>query len=102
MVMFPKSVNVLGTKYKVLHKKINPNLLGLCDKDKKLIYINTGQSKKEAIYTYYHELIHAIFRENNLDAIISDEMEELVCLATEKVLDAIAPVVINNKKEFSE
>lgn len=100
----PKKVNIKGISYKVINKIINPDLYGLCDKDNKAIYINklNCKSTKKTLETYAHELCHAYIREHNLDMVISDEVEELICLAFEEVIFKCVPFIIENKKDLGD
>lgn len=101
--MLPKSVNIKGHKYKLYYKKINPDLMGACDKEKKHIYLNATHIKnaKEALDTLTHELCHAHIKEYNLDTVLSYEVEELICMMSEDIAKKLVPFIIANKKDFS-
>jgi len=45
---------------------INESYVGLCDKNKRIIYILNTLSNKEKVLTYLHELIHAFSDENDI------------------------------------
>ena len=102
--MFQKTVNIKGQKYKVAHKKIDPNYAGLCHKAEKYIHINSTHIKtpKEALPVYAHELCHAYLTEHNLDLFLSPEIEELVCLMIEDVADKVKDFVLENKKAWGK
>lgn len=71
-----KSINVLGTKYKIkltneseLAEILNSNdikVFGLCDYSKKMIYLDETLPKVVLEETLRHELVHAFFHESGL------------------------------------
>ena len=99
--MLPKSVIVKGTKYKIILRKLSPELCGECCKQSKTIYINTFLKNPISIYeTYVHELCHAYICEYNLDMVVSHEIEELFCMMFEDVTKNTAKFTIENKRLF--
>lgn len=102
--MFPKFVNIKGQKYKVKFTKINPNLMGLCEKEQKLIFLNSTNLKSvdEMLITYCHELCHAFIHEYNLDTVVSYDIEELICMMSEDLARNVANFVKANKKAFEK
>lgn len=85
----PKSITVLGTRYKVKMIKEDPpemmgseyEFYGLCDKANKIIYISEKhhKNKNEMMITFLHEVGHAIFAEGSLNQTsISRDMEEII------------------------
>jgi len=75
-----KSINVLGTRYKVkyVEKLENENWLGLCNRETKTIYIKTGQTKENEMITFIHELLHSLIGESSIDQSLSNELEEII------------------------
>ena len=62
----------------------NPTFVGLCRQSKHTIYIKTGQSSKETVLTYLHELLHAFSDENDIRL-----TERQVGLLERKMLTAV-------------
>ena len=70
--MLPKTVPVLGVKYKVIrklskdHSYYNAKILGLCDNDERFIYVKMGLSFEETWRCFLHEFQHATDYRNGL------------------------------------
>jgi Zn-dependent peptidase ImmA (M78 family) len=77
VVYLPKSVLVLGIKYKVKLTD-SRDYLGLCDSQLKTIYISKHQTAREAFHTLLHELIHAWQFRVGVHQAISREMLEII------------------------
>lgn len=45
---------------------VQENVVGLCDKNKRTIYLLKSLSPKEKVLTYLHEIIHAFSDENDI------------------------------------
>ncbi len=67
---YPKSINVRDEVYQIRLVKHVPGLeaedFGLCDNDKKIIWLKKSQSPKGLLRTLIHELLHAIECEYNV------------------------------------
>lgn len=69
--LIPDQVQV-GRKsyYKILNVEKCPSgyfTAGECDPNTKTIYIRIGQSPRQKVFTYLHEVTHAYSFENNLE-----------------------------------
>lgn len=71
---FPKELIINGSLWKIKfvrslkeHDTDTTHCFGLCDPSDRIIYIRKGQSKKDRLDTYFHELAHAICFEYDLD-----------------------------------
>lgn len=85
-----KSYNILGVKYKVLVTQIAPNILGQCDSQRKIIYLD--ENIKDKVFmtkVLVHELTHALLHEYNLNQVVSFDNCELLCLMNEKLVDLL-------------
>ena len=86
----PRHILIKGTKYKI--KKNfdfkDKEMLGLCDKQNKIIYLSKHQTDKELRNTFIHELLHALLQETALDASL-DQLEEPLCYAISEFIDQI-------------
>ena len=66
--MLPKSINVLGQKYKVItklpknheRKSDESDLMGLFDGFEKFIYVNTKHGEEITKRSFLHEFYHAV------------------------------------------
>ena len=81
-----KGLNIKGQRYKIyfqdlknLSLKEGTTLVGLCDKDKKRIFVESSLSEMDKKKTLLHEIIHAIINETAIDQIISIDAEEMLC-----------------------
>jgi Zn-dependent peptidase ImmA (M78 family) len=67
---YPKEVTIGEATYKIRFvstiQKDN-NTLGLCDTSDYVIYIKRGLTPSETIYTFIHEVLHAIEAEYDVD-----------------------------------
>lgn len=94
-----KTVNILGTTYRIKIKKLG-GLHGECWPDKKLIKIDA--SKGTFAETLIHEVLHAALFEAGLTHLLNtpEGLEEAVVRAIEhglKTAGLIPPVSPNNK-----
>lgn len=73
-------IDVKGTKYKIVYKKLE-NEHGLCDREKKIIYIDTSKETQPKMHrsTITHELVHAYMTEMYIDVLIPIQLEEIIC-----------------------
>ena len=71
-------LSIKGVKYTV--KLCNPesDYCGLCDLEKKIIWIDKTASKEEKQRTLLHEIGHAIFKELSFDQAISSDVEQIL------------------------
>jgi hypothetical protein len=74
----PKKLNVFGTVYKIKFVDSGGMFAGLCDMQKKTIYLDIHQSKEQMIGTYIHEAIHAMQFSLAFNQAISREMMEMM------------------------
>lgn len=58
--MIPKTFTLGGIKWKVVQRKRLKGVYGLCDLKKQQIQILEGQAPEMKMWTFYHELTHAI------------------------------------------
>jgi hypothetical protein len=86
------SINIKGAKYKVKIKPLDQNTAGLCYRDRKEIHINSEIPKNDFFKVLSHEIGHAYFTEFKIDHIISDEMEEFICLMLEDYAQTILEI----------
>lgn len=56
----PKKLNVFGTVYKIKIVDSSGMFAGLCDSQKKTIFLDIHQSKEQMMATYLHEVVHAM------------------------------------------
>ena len=85
-----KSLKIHGVKYKVTLGKLTPNILGLCDKANKHLFIEDELNDEElTIKILVHEITHALLHESNIDQVITGEVEELLCLMNERLVEIL-------------
>lgn len=66
----PKVRITARTSYDVVTQDLiadDPNCLGLCDFDKRTIYLATRLSERERLKTFVHECLHALSAEHGFD-----------------------------------
>jgi len=95
-MQLPRSLNVLGSKYKIVYRKKvldvdGREVAGLCDRIEKTITISTALSKNEQLHTLYHELGHALCYRVSLYQTHgwSSDVEEILC-------DCLASCLLEN------
>lgn len=80
---FPRSIIVLGRKFKIICKKNiayqGQMILGLCDYNKLTIYIESTQSDVSKRQTLIHEACHAMLIIAGMDQRLSDSENEMYC-----------------------
>lgn len=90
--MLPRSVEVLGKKYKItkkfpkekgkedINKELQREFMGLFISDKDLIWINPKQSEEDQWRTLFHELGHATMFRNGVrfSGEVPDGLEEII------------------------
>lgn len=67
---FPKSLEINGNEWQILFRKLiegDPYCYGLCCFDTRTITIRTGLKPDERRKTFFHELLHAIDYEYNIN-----------------------------------
>lgn len=77
----PKSVNILGVKYKIEFKTMEYGIAGCCDWRAKVISLDNAYKtdQKGYITTLVHEIGHAIFEEAALhQTSIHPDVEEII------------------------
>ncbi len=81
-------ISVKGTKYKLIFKKLH-DAHGLCNTDKKIIYIDNSKATPENLlrWTLVHELVHAYLNEMHISDIISSDLEEILCETVAELVD---------------
>ena len=89
--MSNKYIPVKGVHYKVIKKKDlvdddGDRACGLCDRDKKIIYIDAALKGEEYKLTLLHETIHAALGEAHIDEVIDLKTEEMIVANIEDVL----------------
>ena len=83
-----KPFYIYGVKYPVRVTNLLAPIIGTCDRDKKQIYIESCiESEDLFLKTLLHEVCHGLVYESGLSNVISQEVEELICIAMEKYVD---------------
>jgi len=88
----PKSVNVLGEKYKVkILDEIpdHPYAVGLCDYNAREITLLKSLKGKDKLATFLHEVNHATLWESGAGQTLSRDL-------TEVIVDTLAKVYVKN------
>jgi Zn-dependent peptidase ImmA (M78 family) len=80
---FPTTLTIMGRKLKIkqgnnLHFHGQP-VLGLCDYDKKVIYLEKDQSLESKIDTLIHEATHFLLIFAGMDQRLSESENEMYC-----------------------
>lgn len=80
---------IKGSSWKVITKKVVKDdegniCLGLCDYEKKTLYIEKGQTKEQDINTRVHEALHASIHELGVD--IGQIAEEMLVQGLTEIL----------------
>ncbi|NDD53353.1 hypothetical protein EBZ39_05685 [bacterium] len=70
-VKIPSRVRIKkGIHYEIVFQDVirnDPDCLGFCDGDARIIYLKTGQSEKELLKSLIHEILHSLtFEYSNL------------------------------------
>lgn len=80
---FPRKIKVLGRDFKIKQGKNlvyqNTPVLGLCDYNAKLIYIESNQSDESKRQTLIHECCHAMLIIAGMDQRLSESENEMYC-----------------------
>lgn len=80
---FPTTLTIMGRKLKVKQGTglvyQGQQVLGLCDYDKKMIYIEKAQSDESKIDTLIHEATHFFLIFAGMDQRISESENEMYC-----------------------
>jgi len=72
-------INIKGTKYKIIiTDKMEDGTVALCDKVKKMIYLNPKRNPKEQMLDLFHEIIHGLITEVGLDQCLNADIEEII------------------------
>ena len=81
-------INVKGTKYKLVYKKLTEKH-GECNTERKIIYIDTEKKTQEKLHliTLVHEMVHAYLGEMYVSDIISSDLEEILCETVAHMVD---------------
>jgi len=91
-VKIPKSINVYGKVWTVSYKwnlKTDEGVLadGLCDKQKKIMWIDRATKPAERSSIFLHELFHAILHELKVGQTdLNREVEEIIVTGIEEFL----------------
>lgn len=98
-MIYKKVYNVLGTKYKIKFVDLlSNNLCGLCDREKKIIYIEKSLLENELDFytTLLHELGHAVAFEASLhQGGLAHEIEEIWTDLNSKIFykEVLKPII---------
>jgi Zn-dependent peptidase ImmA (M78 family) len=80
---FPSSITIMGRKLKIKQGTglvyQGQQVLGLCDYDKKMIYIEKSQTDESKYDTLIHEATHYFLILAGLDQRISESENEIYC-----------------------
>lgn len=79
---FPKSVMILGVRYKVQFISSIPeaqHAAGLFDPDKGVIFILDSLDSKKKRHVLYHEMVHAALFECGVTQTLNHQIEEVCC-----------------------
>ena len=73
----PSRVNVYGKKFKV--KIVNTyEFMGMMDFDSSTIYLSAIQSKKQMVFTFWHEFFHALHYRLGMHQALNREVLEIL------------------------
>jgi len=78
-----RHILIKGKKYSVsvipnFEKRFGNNCDGICDLDKKKIYIDGTASNERRQHVLLHEIFHAMFHENSLYQVVPHSTEEII------------------------
>ena len=76
------SLTFQGVKYKVKFKETHESEDGHCDKVNKIITVDPNG---DIFDTLVHEATHAMCKESFITGVLSEDMEEMICLMNEKL-----------------
>jgi Zn-dependent peptidase ImmA (M78 family) len=80
---FPSSITIMGRKLKIKQGSgliyQGQQVLGLCDYDKKMIYIEKNQTDESKVDTLIHEATHYFLILAGLDQRLSESENEIYC-----------------------
>jgi Zn-dependent peptidase ImmA (M78 family) len=80
---FPSSITIMGRKLKIKQGSglvyQGQQVLGLCDYDKKMIYIEKNQTDESKFDTLIHECTHFFLILAGMDQKISESENEMYC-----------------------
>lgn len=98
--MIPKSINILGQKWKIIQNKKrldSKTSYGECHTDKKLIILNEEINEKEKFATLQHEICHALLHQAGVrfSGGLTAEIEEIIC-------ESFANFIIQNKTHLKK
>jgi Zn-dependent peptidase ImmA (M78 family) len=81
-------ISIKGTRYKLVFKKLH-EAHGLCNTEKKIIYIDSSKNTPESLlrWTLCHELFHAYLNEMHISDIISSDLEVILCEVVSEMID---------------
>ncbi len=85
-------INVFGIVFTVRLAEIPDNLAGLCDYDRKKIYISHRQSIEEVWTTLLHELGHALMIRSGVAQSVSNDVIEIIVENYSRMLAEIISV----------
>jgi hypothetical protein len=81
-----RTITILGRKFKVkqlsrekLLKLQGVAVHGLCDNEKRIIYVETDGDETFREKVFHHEVFHAVLGIVGLDQVIPVEFQELLC-----------------------
>lgn len=78
----PESINVKGVVYQIIKTDTFPeegNLEGLCDLEKKIIYVKKSLKTPDLKKAFLHELFHAVLFEVGVHCTeISEDLEHII------------------------
>ena len=80
-----KNVQILGADFLVIKEDLeDEKLCGDCDALNQVIRVDVNLSKEARIKSYVHEIMHGIVKTSGLSELISEEVEEALCVAMEQ------------------
>lgn len=94
---FPRKIKVLGREFKIKQGKNltyqGQAVLGLCDFNAKLIYIESTQSDESKRQTLVHECGHAFLIIAGMDQRLSESENEMYCQLLTAFCEDMKPVL---------
>lgn len=92
---------IISEKVNVVLSKLTPHLWGLCDYDKKTLYIRKSLCTRNKITTVIHECLHYLNIKRHENWIRKKE-REIFNVLTEREYKALAKFVLKMKGEKNE
>jgi hypothetical protein len=73
----PDTVNILGTYFNVFQRPLNDDMCGESNPSERYIQINETLAAEVKAEVFYHELVHTLLAHGGLDAMLTEQENEL-------------------------